>query len=114
MAANPAVTPPNKRLKTLLQERWEKLRNHKRTISNVKFLVEWGEEAARQRANGVTVDISKSGCMAVVGADLPLHRRVCLVRPESGRRAEAEVVWRDHEAWDVGLELVQPDESFWV
>jgi len=23
------------------------------------------------------------------------------------------VVWRDHEAWDVGLELVKPDASFW-
>jgi hypothetical protein len=22
-------------------------------------------------------------------------------------------VWRDHEAWDVGLELVKPDPSFW-
>jgi hypothetical protein len=51
--------------------------------------------------------------MAVVGADLPLHRKVRLIHPESGRKAEAEVVWRDHEAWDVGLELVKPDASFW-
>jgi hypothetical protein len=51
--------------------------------------------------------------MAVVGAPLPLHRRVRLIHPETGRKAEAEVVWRDHEAWDVGLELVKPDASFW-
>jgi hypothetical protein len=51
--------------------------------------------------------------MAVVGANLPLRRRVRLVHPETGRKAEAEVVWRDHEAWDTGLELVQPDPSFW-
>jgi hypothetical protein len=95
------------------QERWALLRSHKRIISKVKLLVEWDEGAAPQRANAVTVDVSHSGCMAVVGADLPLHRRVRLIHPETGRKAEAEVVWRDHEAWDVGLELVKPDASFW-
>jgi hypothetical protein len=96
-----------------VQERWAKLRSHKRIISKVKLLVEWDEGASPHRANAVTVDVSHSGCMAVVGADLPLHRKVRLIHPESGRRAEAEVVWRDHEAWDVGLELVKPDASFW-
>ncbi len=96
-----------------MQERWARLRSHKRVISKVKLLVEWDEESAQQCANAVTVDVSHSGCMAVVGAPLPLHRRVRLVHPESGRKAEAEVVWRDHEAWDVGLELVKPDASFW-
>ena len=96
------------------QERWARLRSHKRIFSKVKLLVEWDEESApQQRANAVTVDVSHSGCMAVVGAPLPLHRRVRLIHPESGRKAEAEVVWRDHEAWDVGLELVKPDASFW-
>lgn len=96
-----------------LQERWARLRSHKRIISKVKLVVEWDEDSAQQCANAVTVDVSHSGCMAVVGAPLPLHRRVRLVHPESGRKAEAEVVWRDHEAWDVGLELVKPDASFW-
>jgi hypothetical protein len=96
-----------------LQERWARLRSHKRVISKVKFVVEWDEDASRKQANAVTVDVSNSGCMAVVGADLPLHRRVRLVHPETGRKAEAEVVWRDHEAWDVGLEFVKPDASFW-
>jgi hypothetical protein len=49
----------------------------------------------------------------VVGADLPLKQRVSIVHPESGRKAAAQVVWRDHEAWDVGLELDKPDASFW-
>jgi hypothetical protein len=96
-----------------MQDRWIQLRSHKRVISKVKLLVEWDEESAKQCANAVTVDVSHSGCMAVVGAPLPLHRRVRLIHPESGRKAEAEVVWRDHEAWDVGLELVKPDASFW-
>lgn len=96
-----------------LQDRWAKLRNHPRVVSRVKFQVEWEEGATPQRANGVTVDVSKSGCLAVVGAGLPMRQRVRLINPASGRIAEAQVVWRDHEAWDVGLELVKPDASFW-
>ena len=96
-----------------LQERWAQLRSHKRIISKVKLLVEWDEGTSPQQAHAVTVDVSHSGCMAVVGADLPLHRKVRLIHPTTGRKAEAEVVWRDHEAWDVGLELVKPDASFW-
>ena len=96
-----------------LRERWERLRGHKRTISRVKLLVEWEQGGAKESANAVTVDVSHSGCMAVVGADLPLHRRVRLIHPETGRKAEAEVVWRSHEAWDAGFELVKPDASFW-
>jgi len=96
-----------------LQERWERLRSHKRIISRVKLVVEWEHGETKKRANAVTVDVSHSGCMAVVGADLPLHQRVRLVNFETGRQAEAEVVWRAHEAWDVGFEFVQPDASFW-
>src|SRR6266850_962576 len=59
-----------------LQERWERLRGHKRIISRVKLLVEWEQGGAKEHANAVTVDVSHSGCMAVVGADLPLHNRV--------------------------------------
>jgi hypothetical protein len=95
------------------QERWERLRSHKRIISRVKLLVEWDEAGSKGQANAVTVDVSHSGCMAVVGADLPLHKRVRLVHPETGRKADAEVVWRSHEAWDAGFELVKPDASFW-
>lgn len=108
-AVNPVSIPSGK----ALEERWEKLRNHRRIVSRVKFQVEWEEGAERQRANGVTVDVSKSGCLAVVGAGLPLRKRVRLINSISGRTAEAHVVWRDHEAWDVGLELVKPDASFW-
>lgn len=106
---NTATIPSGK----ALQERWEKLRTHPRFVSRVRFQVEWDEGAVKQRANGVTVDVSKSGCLAVVGAGLPLRQRVRLIHSTSGRTADAQVVWRDHEAWDVGLELVKPDPSFW-
>jgi hypothetical protein len=99
--------------KDSLEDRWARMRTHKRVISRVKFLVEWDEDSQRQSANAVTVDVSHSGCMAIVGAALPLHTQVRLVHPQSGRRAEAMVVWRDHEAWDTGFELAKPDASFW-
>jgi hypothetical protein len=113
MATETAVSTISIPTGKVLEERWEKLRTHRRVVSRVKFQVEWEEGAQRQKANGVTVDISKSGCLAVVGAGLPLRKRVRLINPISGRTAEAHVVWRDHEAWDVGLELIKPDPSFW-
>src|SRR6204780_999695 len=70
-----------------MQERWARLRSHKRIISKVKLLVEWDEESAQQCANAVTVDVSHSGCMAVVGAPLPLHRRGGGVDPARGGQA---------------------------
>jgi PilZ domain len=97
-----------------LEDRWARMRSHKRIISRVKFLVEWeAEDKQKQSANAVTVDVSHSGCMAIVGAPLPLHKQVRLIHPETGRKAEAQVVWRDHEAWDTGFELAKPDASFW-
>ena len=109
MAINLTLNPVD----AATQERWERLRGHKRIISRVKLLVEWDQGGAKERANAVTVDVSHSGCMAVVGADLPLRKRVRLIHPETGRRADAEVVWRSHEAWDAGFELMKPDATFW-
>lgn len=96
-----------------VEERWARMRSHTRIISRVKFLVEWDEGKQKQRANAVTVDVSASGCMAVVGAPLPLHKEVCLIHPETGRKARAQVVWRDHKAWDTGFALARSDYSFW-
>jgi hypothetical protein len=96
-----------------LQERWAKLRSYKRAVASLRFMVEWQDGEIPRRANGVTVDVSHSGCMAVVGADLPLRRRVRIIRPENGRAAEGEVVWRGHEAWDIGIALAKPDPHFW-
>jgi hypothetical protein len=96
-----------------VEDRWAKLRSHKRAVASLRFQVEWDEDDRRRLANGITVDVSHSGCMAVVGADLPLRRKVRLIVPETGRSAQAEVVWRGHEAWDLGIALTEPDPSFW-
>jgi len=103
----------NSPVAAVADDRWMKLRSHKRIISRVKFKVEWEDGGKKQEANGVTVDVSHSGCMAIVGAPLPMHKNVRLIHTESGRQADAQVVWRDHEAWDVGFELTKPDASFW-
>jgi len=95
------------------EDRWAKMRSHKRTVASLRFLVEWEEGEKRRCANGVTVDVSHSGCMAVVGADLPLHRQVRIVLPDAGRSTQGEVVWRGHEAWDIGIALTKPDAAFW-
>jgi hypothetical protein len=90
------------------EERWAKMRSHKRAVASLRFLVEWEENEKRRCANAITVDVSQSGCMAVVGADLPLRHKVRLVLPDTGRSADAEVVWRGHEAWDVGIAFSEP------
>lgn len=99
--------------KRQFEDRWVKMRTHKRSVASLRFLLEWEEDDKRRSANAITVDVSHSGCMAVVGADLPLHRKVRIVLPETGRSAQAEVVWRGHEAWDVGIALARPDAGFW-
>jgi hypothetical protein len=98
---------------TALQERWAKLRTHQRATASLRLRVEWDEGDIRRSANGITVDVSHSGCMAVVGADVPLRRLVKLHLPDSGKVANGEIVWRGHEAWEVGIALEKPDAAFW-
>ena len=100
---------PNK----TLAERWASMRSHPRATASLRLRLEWDEGEARRTANGLTVDVSHSGCMAVIGADVPLRRQVKLMLPETGRAASGEVVWRGHEAWEVGIALDQPDAFFW-
>jgi hypothetical protein len=95
------------------EDRWAKMRSHRRAVASLRFVLEWEDNNKPLSANGITVDVSHSGCMAVVGADLPLRRKVKVVLPDHGRSAQAEVVWRGHEAWDVGIELCKPDPAFW-
>ncbi|HEY2351000.1 MAG TPA: PilZ domain-containing protein [Candidatus Acidoferrum sp.] len=100
-------------VKKSLLERWMNMRGHQRTTTNVKLMVEWEEGPTQQHVNAVTVDISNSGCKAVVAGDLRLHQRVKLIHAQSGRKADAQVVWRGHEAWDAGFALEKPDPTFW-
>lgn len=97
----------------ILDSRWTRLRTHKRILANVQLFVEWEESHKPHSIKAFTVDVSYSGCLAVVGADLKLAQNVRLINKESGSAAEARVVWRDPRNWDVGLELLNPDATFW-
>lgn len=97
----------------LMEERWAKLRTHRRANASLRLRLEWDEGEERRSANGITVDVSHSGCMAVVGADVPLRRQVKLHLPDNGKTTTGEVVWRGHEAWEVGIAFEQPDPAFW-
>src|SRR5438445_12580245 len=99
IVSNPAATA--------LQERWERLRGHKRIISRVKLLVEWEQGGTKEHAKAVTIDVSHSGCMAVVRADLHLHKCVRLIHSETSRKVEAQVVSRSNEAWGGEFEFVE-------
>jgi hypothetical protein len=96
-----------------LAERWASMRTHPRATASLRLRLEWDEGEARRTANGLTVDVSHSGCMAVIGADVPLRRQVKLILAETGRSANGVVLWRGHEAWEVGIALDQPDAAFW-
>jgi PilZ domain len=100
-------------VKKNLLERWTSMRGHQRVTTNVKLMVEWEEGPTQQQVNAITVDVSNSGCKAVVAGDLHLHQRVKLIHAATGRKADAQVVWRGHEAWDAGFALAKPDPNFW-
>ena len=103
----------NKSSTAILDGRWSTLRSHKRIPAKVNLVVEWEEDRKRRSIKAFTVDVSYSGCLAVVGADLQLMQNVRLINPQSGSAAEARLVWRDPRTWSAGFELLKPDASFW-
>jgi hypothetical protein len=100
-------------VKKSLLERWTNMRESQRVAAKVKLLVEYDEGQTQRHINAITVDVSNSGCKAVVAGDLRLHQRVKLIHAATGRKADAQVVWRSHEAWDAGFVLEHPDPTFW-
>ena len=92
---------------------WSRMRSHKRMFTKVNLVVEWTENHKHHSMNGFTMDVSYSGCLAVVASDLKVSQVVRLVNCQSGSAADARVVWRGAQSWDVGLELLKPDAAFW-
>ena len=97
---------------SVLDGQWARLRSHKRVLTRVDLVVEWEEDRRRRSIPAFTVDVSHSGCLAVVGADLQLGT-VKLINRETGREAEARLIWRDPRTWSAGFELSKSDASFW-
>src|SRR5258708_34900752 len=110
-----ALLTPEQTLSQLkmMEDRWASMRSHPRSTASLRLRLEWDDGEARRTANGLTVDVSHSGCMAVIGADVPLRRQVRLVLPETSRSAQGAVVWRGHVTVEVGIALAEPDSGFW-
>lgn len=108
LAKTPAKSPP-----TSLDGRWATLRSHKRIPAKVNLVVEWEQDRTPQSIKAFTLDVSHSGCLAVVGAELQILQNVRLINPQSGRSAQARLVWRDLRTQSAGFELFKPDATFW-
>lgn len=94
----------------------EHLRSVVRVNSRVPVAVEWTEGEQKRRVEGVTMDVSVKGCMAVVPQALAIGQRLRLVNKITGQGAEAVLIWRGHECrtgWELGLELQEPPYDFW-
>ncbi len=87
-----------------------------RVNSRVPIALEWTEGGQECRADGVTMDVSVKGCMAVVPQGFAVGQKLRLVNKVNGQTCDAVLVWRGHEGrtgWELGLELQAPPEEFW-
>src|ERR1700719_912343 len=85
---------------------------HKRVRANVKLAVEWEEDSNLQSIHTFTLDVSHSGCLAVLSTDLGVRQKVRLINRQSGSVAEARLVWRNPTTSSAGFELLKPDVNF--
>lgn len=87
-----------------------------RVNSRVPVVIEWEEGGQTNRAEGVTMDVSVKGCMAVVPKEFAVGDKLRVVNKVNGQTCEATLVWRGHSGragWELGLELQAPPEEFW-
>ena len=102
--------------KSNFQSKADYLRSTVRLNSRVPIVVEWTEGGESHQADGVTMDVSMRGCMAVVPQGFAVGQRLRLVNKVTGLKCEALLVWRGHEGrtgWELGLELQAPPQDFW-
>ena len=67
-------------VKKSLLERWTNMRESQRVAAKVKLLVEYDEGQTQRHINAITVDVSNSGCKAVVAGDLRLSGSIAAPR----------------------------------
>ena len=93
---------------------------HFRTVarvnSRVPVAVEWTADGKALRAEGVTLDVSTKGCLAVVPQGFAVGQSLRLINLANKQGCDAVLVWRGHEGhsgWELGLELLDPPTDFW-
>ncbi|HLK02916.1 MAG TPA: PilZ domain-containing protein [Candidatus Acidoferrum sp.] len=87
-----------------------------RLNSRVPIALEWTEDGRTLRTDGVTLDVSLKGCMAVAPQGFPVGQRLRIVNKVNGHVCDAILVWRGHEGrtgWELGLELQGQVDDFW-
>lgn len=98
------------------ESRMKQLRAGMRVNSRVPVAVEWEESRTKHTAQGWTVDISPSGCLAIVPQGFALGQKLRLMNLVNKNACAAVLVWRGHEGrtgWELGLELQDPPDDFW-
>ncbi len=88
-----------------------------RLNSRVPIALEWTEDGKALLADGVTMDVSLKGCMAVAPQGFAVGQRLRIVNKVNGQACDAVLVWRGHEGragWELGLELQAPPDEFWA
>jgi PilZ domain-containing protein len=87
-----------------------------RVNSRVPIAIEWTEGGQTLRAEGVTMDVSVKGCMAVVPQGFAVGQKLRVVNKVNAQTCDAVLIWRGHEGrtgWELGLELQAPPAEFW-
>ncbi|MBZ5701501.1 MAG: PilZ domain-containing protein [Acidobacteriia bacterium] len=91
-------------------------RTASRVNSRVPIAVEWTDAGNDLRVEGVTLDVSSKGCLAVVPQGFTVGQHLRVVNLVTNQGCAAAVVWRGHEGrngWELGLELQNPPADFW-
>jgi hypothetical protein len=92
------------------------LRAGVRVNSRVKVAVERKDDGERARAEGVTMDISAHGCLAIVPKEFEVGENLMVTNLINQKACEAVLVWRGHQGtsgWELGLQLKDPTADFW-
>jgi hypothetical protein len=96
--------------------RTQYMRSGVRLNSRVKILLEWTEKGETHKVEGYTMDVSPTGCLAIVPQGFGVGQKLRLKNPVNGATAAANIIWRGHEGrtgWELGLQLESPEENFW-
>jgi hypothetical protein len=101
-------------------ENFEARMNYTRKVSRlnsrVNVAIEWTEDGRALRAEGFTMDVSATGCLAVVPQGFTVGQKLQVVNLLNNKASDGVLIWRGHEGrqgWELGIELLNPPESFW-
>ena len=92
------------------------LRAGARVNSRVRVILEWREGGATHTVEGLTVDISPKGCLAIAPQGFAVGQKLKVKNELNQKESEATLIWRGHEGrtgWELGLELTEPPANFW-